>query len=508
MTIQKLVLDGLHLILSWNTLLVLVLGVLLGMVAGALPGFTSGNTCAIALPLTIGMSTLNALVFMGAIYTGSQCGGGIPAILFNVPGTPQAASTALDGFKMTRKGKPDLALGACIGASAIGGVVSAIIAILATNPMAQFALKFGPAEMFVLALMGVAVLTSLVGDDLKKGLLTAALGFLVASVCADPYYGLPRCTFGFLELYDEVPLIATLIGLFAIPSLLQLANMDYIVDVPLEEAKNIGKVSKILKGFLETIKRPLKVLKGALIGAVIGAIPGTGANIATFVSYGSAVALSKHPETFGEGEIEGVIACESANNGCVGGAMIPAFALGVPGSGTTAIMLSALLLHGIVPGPYVVRNYGGTVYGFLLVLLIASLCCIPLGILFSKFFAKLTVVRSYIIVPVIGLLCVIGSFSERQLVFDMYLLLIFGLLGVLLQANKYPLIPFIFGIVLGNLTEKTFLQAISISLGDPMIFFKSSICKILWAIIILVIAAPKLIRWLGNRKRKAAAGKA
>ncbi|GAB4115815.1 MAG: tripartite tricarboxylate transporter permease [Candidatus Caldatribacteriota bacterium] len=500
MEIGELLREGMHILLELDTMLVLFAGLVLGIIAGSLPGFTSGNACAVTLPITIAMSTSNAIVFIGAVYAGAQYGGSVPAILFKVPGTAQAAATSLDGYPMAKQGKADIALGVSMMASSIGTMISAILAIFTIIPMARIALGFGPAEMFLLALMGVSIIANVVGKDSKKGLLVGALGFLVAAMPADPFYGLPRMNFGIFELYDEMPLIPTLIGLFAIPTLLNLSKKEYIVEVSREEARKIGSFSRMISGMVAAIKRPFNILIASLIGTIVGAIPGTGAGIATFISYGQAVTLSKNPETFGKGNIEGIIASEAANNGVTGGAMIPSFALGVPGSGTTAVMLSVITIHGIIPGPHVVRDYSTMIYGFLITLFFAGLLIIPVGMVYNSLFSRITIIRSSTLIPVLVVLCLLGAFGQRQFVFDMYLLLIFGLLGVFLEAYKFPLIPFVFGIFLGPVAESSFVQAISISRGDFSIFFRSAICKIMWITIFLLFITPILLRYLKKKK--------
>jgi putative tricarboxylic transport membrane protein len=505
MDISELIYQGFQAILSWQTMLYLFGGVLLGTIAGSLPGFTSGNTCAIVLPLTLSMSPINAIVFMGAIYAGAQYGGGIPAILFNVPGTPQAAATALDGYQLTKQGKPDFALGVSMMASALGTIISAVIALFAMVPVARLALKFGPAEMFLLSMMGVAIISCLVGDDIKKGFVVAVLGFLVSCMAADPYYGYPRLNFGFLELYDKVPLVASMIGLFAIPTILALSKSEFIMECSKEDAKNIGKISGIFKGVAATIKKPIQVLSASLIGTFIGAVPGTGAGISTFVTYGLFTNTSKHPETFGKGDMDGIIAGEASNNGCSGGAMIPTFALGVPGSGTTAIMLSVLMLHGIIPGPNVVSEHGTMVSGFLLTLLLAGVLIIPIGLGYCAMFARIIKVRSSVLIPILIILCLLGAFGERQFIFDMGLLLVFGILGLLLELNHYPMVPFLFGIILGPIAEANFLRSVTLSQGSLGIFFSSSICLIMWVVIVAVFVVPAVSKKLRNRETNKAA---
>ncbi len=500
MEFGQLLLDGINIVAHWNTVLIMLCGLIVGIIAGSLPGFTSGNACAVMLPISIGMSTSNAIVFIGAVYAGAQYGGAVPAILFKVPGTAQAAATSLDGYPLAQQGKADIALGVSMIASSAGTMISAVLAVFIIVPMAKIALGFGPAEMFLLSLLGVSIIANVVGKDTKKGLLVGALGFLVAAMPADPFYGLPRFNFGIMELYDEMPLIPTLIGLFAIPTFLKLSKNSYIVEVKSEEARKVGRFSQMMKGVVMGIKRPVNILIGSIIGSLVGALPGTGAGIATFLSYGQAVSMSKSPETFGKGNIDGIIAAESANNGVTGGAMIPSFALGIPGSGTTAVMLSVLTIQGIIPGPNVVRDYSPMIYGFLITLFLAGLMIIPVGMVYNSLFSKITKIKSATLVPVLIVLCLLGAFGQRQFVFDMYLLLIFGMLGVILETYKYPLIPFVFGIFLGPLAESSFVQAISISKNDPAIFFQSTICRIMWAVIVLVFMSPFISRLIKRIK--------
>ena len=501
MEFGQLVLDGIRIVAQWDTLLIMLGGLVVGIVAGSLPGFTSGNACAVMLPISIGMTTSNAIVFIGAVYAGAQYGGAVPAILFKVPGTAQAAATSLDGYPLARQGKADIALGVSMVASSAGTMISAVLALFIIIPMAKIALGFGPAEMFLLALLGVSIISNVVGKDTKKGLLVGALGFLVAAMPADPFYGIPRFNFGVMELYDEMPLIPTLIGLFAIPTFLKLSKSAYIVEVSRDEAKKVGSFSRMMQGVVMGIKRPFNILIGSLIGSLVGALPGTGAGIATFLSYGQAVSMSKKPETFGKGNIDGIIAAESSNNGVTGGAMIPSFALGIPGSGTTAVMLSVLTLQGIIPGPHVVRDHSTMIYGFLVTLFLAGLLILPVGMIYNSLFSKITTIKSATLIPILVVLCLLGAFGQRQFIFDMYLLLIFGLLGVILETYKYPLIPFVFGIFLGPLAERSFVQAISISQNDPSIFFQSTICKIMWIVILLVFLSPYAMKIVKRAKK-------
>lgn len=499
---------GADFLFQLDTMIYMIVGVALGIIAGALPGFTSTNANAVMLPFTLAMPVECALVFIASVYCGAMYGDAVPAVLFNTPGSAGAAATALDGYPMSLQGKADQALGISTGASLWGGVIAGIVVILVIRPMSMLALRFGPAEMFLLAFLGISVISSISTKNMTKGILSGLFGLLLAAVAADPMWGRPRMNFGMIELYDTVPFIPVLIGLFALPTLIELTQRYKIADINEGAMVNVGSFRRLWEGVMETVKRPIAVIRSSLIGCFIGAIPGTGASIATFVSYGQAKAWSKTPELFGKGNPDGVIASEAANNAVTGGSMVPTLALGIPGSGTTAVMLAALILHGIRPGPHVIREFPGETYALLLSLLIAPIVMVPLALVFNRYSSKITTFRTAFIVPVLICLCLVGAYAIRLYQFDFYVVLLFGLLGMLMIRTGYPTVPFVLGVILGPIAEGNVVRAIKISRGDLGIFFSSTVCYILWAAIMFVLLSPLVVSWIKDRAEKKAAASA
>ncbi len=465
-------------------LVLVFLGAFIGIVAGALPGFSASNACAIMLPVTLSMTAEGALIFFSSIYIGAMYGGSIPAILVNTPGTPGASATVLDGYPMAIKGYPDRALGISLMASFAGTLISTVILLFVINPIAEVAFKFGPPEMFAVSMFGLSIISSVVGKEVKKGLLSGFLGLLIAAMVADPARSIPRLTFGFLELYDTVPFVPAVIGLFAMSEMFFMMKKDKIAS---GNTENIGNVSEIISGMKEVVARPLATLKASLIGTLIGAIPGTGSAVATFVSYAEVKRSSKHPEEFGQGAPEGIIASEAANNGVTGGAFIPMLTLGVPGSSTMAIMMAALLLHGVRPGPELMTQHTSLAYIVMLSLFFAAMAMLVLGGLLGKYFAKVVLIPTTVLIPVVLSLCIIGAFAYRNAMFDGYLIIIFGVLGYFMKRHDYPAIPLVLGLILGPLAETSLYRSLQMSGGKIDILFNRPITIVLWIIIFLTI---------------------
>ena len=470
----------------------LILGMIVGLIFGALPGFSSGNTAAIMLPLTLGMSPTAAIIFIGGIYVGAQYGGGIPSILIGTPGTAGAIATVFDGYEMAKQGKADQALGLSLMASTSGTIIAGVIAIFIIQPIASIALSFGPAEMALLGVLGLMVISSIIGKDLRKGLLTAMFGLLVSCMGADPSLGHSRLNFGFLELYDGIPLTGVLLGMFAFPSVLNMISQGSISISDGQLA--FGK--KIMDGAKDCLLRPFLLIWSALVGLFVGIIPGAGIDIGSFMAYSHAKMFSKHPETFGKGNPEGVMAPEAANNGVSVGALVPAMCLGIPGGTTTAVMLAALTLHGVVIGPQIVQHHTGMVYALMLSALVCGILTFPMGYAFNKVAVKITNINVTFIIPAVFVLCIVGSYAGRKFAFDMFLCLIAGIIGLIIRKNAYPLPPFILAFILGPIIEQNFIRAIRISNGNLNTFIRSPITKVMWIIIILTLFLPILIRFL------------
>ena len=490
MDIGALFIEGLGLVLQPETLLYLIFGIVMGIIGGALPGFSSSNTIAIMLPMMLVVPTHAALVFCTGVYCGCMYGDSIPAILFSVPGTPGAGATALDGHPLSQQGKADIAFGLSAGSSLLGGIIAAVCAIFLTPIMSSYALKFGPAELFLLTMVSIVIVSTISGNtaqEKRRGIVAGLFGFLFATISACPAYGMPRMTFGFLELYDEIPLVSVMIGMFAIPTILQLAFKDRIIEADASELKNIGKFSGQWIGLKEAFKRPVNIIRSTLIGFLVGAAPGTGSSVATYVSYGQAKMWSKDPDSFGKGNYDGIIASEAANNAVCAGALIPTLTLGIPGSGATAMMLVVFIIQGIVPGPNLMRDHALPCYTILASTLVAPLFTVPFSLLFNRFSAKLTALRSSYLVPILLVLCLLGTYAVRLYIFDIYMTLFFGLLALLMRKYRYPVIPFILGIILGPIAEHNLFRTSRLASGGNLSIFFSTTGIVLIVILIALI---------------------
>ena len=483
--------QGANLLFSPEPMLMLLLGMVVGLVFGGLPGFSSGNTAALMLPLTLGMSTGGAIIFLGGIYCGAQYGGGVPAILIGTPGTTGAIATVFDGYAMAKQGRADEALGISLMSSVIGGVIASIIAIFLIRPIASVALEFGPAEMALLAVLGLTVVASIVGAEVRKGLLSVVAGLLVAAMASDPNLGKPRCNFGFLELYDSIPFTPLIMGMFAFPAL-----MELIADMHNPAAAKFAKVgNNIMKGVIYCIRKPFLSIWSALIGLFVGIIPGAGVDVGAFMAYGQAKMLSKSPETFGKGNPEGVLAAEGANNGVAAGALVPAMALGIPGGTTTAVMISALTLHGVTIGPQIIRNFPAEVYALMLSALVCAILTYPMGIAFNKMAVRILSVNRAYLIPAVFILCMAGSYADRKFIFDNYLCFVAGLGGIAMAKGGYPAAPFILAFILEPILEQNFIRATLISQGDLGIFVSSTISVVLWVGIVVTLFLPVLLKF-------------
>lgn len=482
--------SGLSLLLKPENLMWIPIGMFVGLIIGAVPGFNDTNFLAMVLPFTVYLGPMNAVIFMMACFCASQAAGSIPAILLNIPGTPSNAPTCIEGFKMTRKGRGGYALGLSVGASTIGGITSALIALIITPIVGIYALNFGPAELFMMALFGMTAVGSLTGKSLSKGLFSSAIGLLIACVGTEFQEGYTRASFGFFELYEGFPLIPVLLGVFGFSELFSLVKEKAIVA---EGAQRIDGFLPILEGVRASFKQKVNLIRSSLIGILVGLIPGTGAAIATWVSYGQAKQWSKTPEKFGTGHDEGLIAADACNNGVPGGALIPTMTLGIPGSGTTLVIMAALMINGITPGPSFFSEHATEAYSILFSLVIANILLLPIGILVARLASNVTAVPNKFLVPVIALFCIIGGFAWRQLPFDMYLVIIFGILGALLTKYGYSVPAFLLALLLGPLAERNFYWAMEIGGIDS---FMRPISLVIFIATICILILPKLLHSL------------
>jgi putative tricarboxylic transport membrane protein len=476
----EFVLPALSELMNPGVLLAILSGTVVGIIVGAMPGLTATMAVALLIPVTFGMQPLVGLALMGGVYSGGMYGGAISAILLSTPGTPAAAATAFDGYPMTKQGKGGTALTVATWASFWGGIISTVALLLMAPALAKFSLRFGPPEYFVLAIMGLSSIVTLTKGSMVKGLISGFLGLVLATVGMDPISGYMRFTFDIVDLYDGIPFMPALIGLFSVSQILDLTAETHIVDDLSDTIASI-KRSRLPKGLGPTIT------KGSIIGTIVGMLPGAGATISAFISYNFAKQSSRDSDTFGKGNPKGVAASESANNGCVGGSLIPLLTLGIPGNSVAAALMGGLLIQGLIPGPELFSKYGAMTYGFILSLFLANVIFLVLGLYLAPYFAKVTTTPNALLIPGIAILSVIGTYAINNNMFDVWLMFGFGVAGYFLEKGGFSTGALVLGLILGPIAELGFGQSLIMAAGSPMVFFERPLCLLLWAITILLM---------------------
>lgn len=478
-------------------LLMILTGLTIGVLAGALPGITMLNAVVLVLPFTYLMDIVPSLLLMTSIYCGGVFGGSITGILFNIPGDPMNVPTTWEGYKLNKKGFVSKALGMAIMCSAIGGFLSALIMTLASPPFAKVALSFSSCEYFAVVFLGLASVVVIGTQSIGSALISLFIGMFLASVGMDDIYGALRFTFGLRILEPGINFVTVLIGLFAIGEVLDQLSIKGKGEG--EKLKTRPKTK--LPRFKEIWTLRNTLLRGLGIGTIIGAIPGTGATVASFVSYGVEKQVSKEPEKFGTGVWEGLGASETAINASTGGAMIPLLTLGIPGSGATAVMMGAFLLHGIQPGPLLFTKSPESVYTIFAGMLICNLIMILAGLVTAKFFSELMRVPENILAAFIITFCLIGAFALRNDMSDVWFMALFGIAGYYMRRYALPIPPMILGIILGPLAETYFLTSLIGAGNDVTIFFRRPVSACLIIISIGLLLMP-FLRNLGKKGKK------
>ncbi|MCP5366107.1 MAG: tripartite tricarboxylate transporter permease [Hyphomicrobiales bacterium] len=461
---------------------ILLLGVLIGAIVGAIPGMTATMGVALTLPFTFHMDPVTGILLLLGVYKGGIYGGSIPAILIKTPGTPAAACTVLDGYPMAQKGQANKALHMALYASCFADFVSNISLIFFAGFIAQFALKFGPPEFFTLILFSLTIIAGVSGDSLLKGLVSAGFGLLLATIGLDLIYGTERFVFDNVELMGGVKFIPVLIGLFALPEIIdhyshRLGHFDRVSD--------LGKTGVTWPEWKRCFKT---IMRGSLIGVAMGAIPGIGGAPSAFLSYSEAKRTSKVRDNFGKGEIEGVAAAESGNNGVCGATMIPLLALGVPGDVITAVILGAFMIHGLQPGPILFQQNITLVYAIFMGIMLSSLYLFAVGKLGIKLLARISDVPNSFLYPTVLVLCVFGAYAVGNTMFDVLVMMIMGLVGYFMLKFDIPAAPFLIAFILGPLLEDSFRQALQLTRGDYSTFVSSGICIFFLILTVLSIA--------------------
>ena len=478
---------------------VIIPATVLGIVVGAIPGFSAANTIIILLPLTLSMSAEAGMIFMVAIYTASRLGAGIPAILVNIPGTAGAAATPLDGYPMSISGRGQQAVAISFTASVFGGLLTTLMALILIPWLSQVAFHLHSVEMIVVMLFGISLIATISADDTMKGLIAGLFGLMIGYIGADVVYEAPRGTFGFLELYDKVPLIPALVGLFAISEAFVVIERRVVLSESDDGIKVAPGWSATLEGIRDTLVRWKHVVWTGMLGLVIGVIPGAGAAIASFVAYQQSRIFSKTPELYGTGHVEGLIAPESANNGVTSGTLIPLLIIGVPGGATAAIMAVVLEYHGVQFGPDLFESNPLVGYGPFVAMAITYVLLGLLILPLTRYFSNVLVVPTIYIAPIIIAFTLVGSFVPRAYVFDMGVAIVFGIIGYIARKTGYHVAAILIGVILGPLLENFFLRALRISQGDLMTLFSSNIGNVLWVLLIASLFAAPLKRRLAGR---------
>lgn len=474
-------------------LLLLAGSVLVGIVAGCLPGISATMGVAVISPLTFTMDPFSGIVALLGIYTGAVYGGSISAILLGIPGTPGAVATVLDGYTLGRKGFAGRALGVATISSFIGGTFATIALAALSFPIASFALSFGPREYLALAFFALTAVATLSGGSALRGGISAMIGMFLATIGIDEMYGSSRFHFGEMALIAGIPFIPVIIGLFAVPE--TLLNIERISSV----RRHSLSVDRVLPGW--SLLRSLlpAQLRSAGIGTIVGAVPGTGSDIAAIVAYAQGRNLSRQPERFGTGCEEGIACPESGNNAAVGGTMIPLLTLGIPGGAVTAIILGAFMTHGLRPGPLLLQNNADLVYKIFAGLMVANVMLLTFGLAGARLFARVIRVRDAILAPIVLTLCVVGSFALNNSVYDVLMMAMAGLLGYAMVKTDIPRAPLVIGLIIGPLVERELTRTLLV-IGDDWLSLFTPVSAAIWVLVFLPFVWPFLRRAFVRRR--------
>ncbi len=488
--IQSLVIGFQYMIENPLTILLLIIAVFGGMVFGAIPGLTAALGVTLMLPFTFSMPSQQGLAILIAIYVGGISGGLVSAVLLNIPGSPASIVTTFDGAPMARNGRPGDSLSLGVFASLIGGLISAVALIIISPQLAKVALAFGPWEYFAMGLMGLSVVVSICSKDLTKGFMSAIIGILLASVGIDPVSAAHRFTFGFWQLGAGLDILATLMGLFAITEILtQLRTIDAQYETTQVDRLRFFPQAKLIKE-----SKTKTYFIGGIIGTFVGILPGVGQSTASLLSYNTARQVSHNPEKFGTGCEEGVVASEAANNACCGGALIPMMTMGIPGDVVTAILLGGLIVHGLQPGPLLFSNNQDIVGVIFIAYVLANIVMYILLMGLMKVFIKLLAVPLNFLFPLLLLMCVIGTITVHNRLFDSWVLLFVGVLGYVLVNCGFSLPPIVLGYVLASIIETNYRIALITNQGSVMSLFNSKIAVGLLIVSVLMITWPAVMR--------------
>lgn len=495
---MEALIQGLTLILDPFNILLIFFGVLVGVTIGALPGLSSPMAVALLLPFTVGLEPIPAIAMLASLYCAGTFGGSITAILINAPGAPPAVATALDGYPMAKRGEAGRALGLAAISSVTGGIFSLVVFLVATPLLARVATEFRPPDYFALAVFALSMLASISGKSSIRNLISGAAGVLVGTVGIHLTTAVERFTFGYSELTDGIHFVPVLIGLFAMGELLTQSTM---ADVTMER---ISSVVIKLPSMADLRKVRATILRSCGIGTFIGILPAEGSTVAAIMGYNEAKRFSKNKEEFGKGAIEGIAGPEAANNAAAGGAMVPTLALGIPGSGTTAIILAALIMHGFRPGPYLMNETPHFIYAIFIAMLLANFMFLGVGLAGAKIFSRITLIPRTILWPSVFVFSVIGAYSGASSLFDVWVMLIAGIGGFIMLRHGFGPAPFVMGLILGKLVEESLSQAMIIFDNNWLRFFERPFAVLFFCLTIVGLFWGQFVRaggWIAGRVR-------
>jgi TctA family transporter len=494
--VSAAVLQAFAMVFEPATLMAIVLSAFFGLFVGAIPGLTATMATALLVPVTFFMPPIPAIATMVTATAMAIFSGDIPGCLLRIPGTPASAAYTDEAFAMTRKGQAEKALGAGLVFSAVGGLFGTVVLILAAPALAEFALNFSSFEYFWLVLLGLTCAIFITSDAPLKGLVTLLIGLLVACVGLGNPAGHPRFTLGNAELMGGIGMIPMMIGMFAISEIIR-----YVVDTSPPAEVVVEKVGNVMRGQWELAKKyPVQILRGSTLGTAVGALPGAGADIAAWMSYAMSKKFSKEPQKFGTGHVEGIVESGAANNSALAGAWIPALVFGIPGDSITAIVIGVLYMKNMNPGPTLFTTNPQNIYAVFLLFIIANIIMVPLGILCIKVAKRILKVPRNILMPLILLFCIVGTFAINNTLFDVGIMLAAGIVAYVLEANKFPIAPAILGVVLGGMLEENFITSMIKSNGDLGAFFSRPIALVLAAITVVVWFLPAVMKFVRSRR--------
>jgi putative tricarboxylic transport membrane protein len=493
------ILLGLSGVFTVQNFFFMVLGIIIGIIFGALPGFSATMGVAVFVPFSYVLSSGAAMLLLSGIYCGGVYGGSIPAVLIGIPGTPASVPTAMDGRPMVERGESGRALSLVTMASSFGGFISSLALLLGAPLLAIVAMKVGPPEQMMIAIFGLSVVSTLSEHNMKKGLFVCFVSLLIATVGQDPVLGFPRFTFGNYQLSSGFEIVSVLIGLFSMPEVFRM-----IESLHEENRQKQAHISKMSFSAFEVFSNLRNLLRSTFLGIGIGIIPAAGPDIASFLSYNQAKQASTHPEKFGHGSSEGIVASEAANNGVTGGSLIPLLTLGIPGSAPAAIFLGALIIHGLRPGPLLFSAHAGEVYTLLVGFAIINILLYFLGMLFCRFAGKVLIIPKQILIVIIVTLATVGSFSIQQNFVDVITMYGAGIIGYFMTKYDYPLSPVALGLLLGPMLEEAIKLTGTMYTNFALIFTRP-LTDVFLFFIILSFAWPVLRNYLSHRKKCASA---